>query len=332
MERARVGMSQGEVVEGVPRCKRHYRPLHSDIPVDFVTNIVTIMRGMLFKEEKKLTQIGRRFGLSDQAGSGIFCDENGVFVGAVPLLERSGSPPGRNQWRPRTVPDLNRELSECYGLPVEVDRKIDNLRSVARALGLGDLILAQIATLHLELPNPPLMTKSARGWDGIIDLANQLRASDLLKADWNPAKHPRWPAGSPGSIGGEFAPVGMAFGDSAAEEQNVSSDTTTERSAPVVPVQITIPAPFELPGGIPFPSEIVPPPVIPNINPRDLPRNPYPDRAGCDEEWAEAIAYCKGLLERNQLGRGDYRGSGKSLYQCIMGQVSERCGGNNTGA
>lgn len=61
-------------------------------------------------------------------------------------------------------------------------------------------------------------------------------------------------------------------------------------------------------------------------------RNPYPDRAGCDEEWADAIAYCKGLLERNQLGRGDYRGSGKSLYQCIMGQVSERCGGNSTGA
>ena len=45
-------------------------------------------------------------------------------------------------------------------------------------------------------------------------------------------------------------------------------------------------------------------------------------------------AVTKGLrrLERNQLGRGDYRGSGKSLYQCIMGQVSERCGGSSTGA
>jgi len=100
----------------------------------------------------------------------------------------------------------------------------------------------------------------------------------------------------------------------------------------VTPAQITIPVPFELPGGIPFPSEILPPPVIPDVNPRDLPKNPYPDRPECEEEWAEATAFCKQLLARNLLGRGDYRGMGKTLYQCIMGQVSEACGGNSTGA
>lgn len=104
-----------------------------------------------------------------------------------------------------------------------------------------------------------------------------------------------------------------------------------EESAPLVPAQLTIPAPLELPGGIPFPSEIVPPPAIPDICPREL-KNPYPDRPECEEEWAEAIAYCMGLLERNQLGRGDYRGSGRTLYQCIMGRVSAACGGNSTGA
>jgi hypothetical protein len=234
-----------------------------------------------------------------------------------------GSGPGESaRWRPRTVTDLNRDLSKCYGLPIEFDQKVDGLGAIARALGRGDLIHAQIATLHLEIPDPPPLTKSAQTLDEIIDLARQLRGSGLLKADWDPAKHPRWPARSPDGIGGEFAPAGIASGNSEGGEPNPST----------TPAQLTIPAPFELPGGIPFPSEIVPPPVIPNISPRDLPRNPYPDRPECEEEWAEAIAFCKGLLERNQLGRGDYRGSGKTLYQCIMGQVSAACGGNSTGA
>lgn len=88
--------------------------------------------------------------------------------------------------------------------------------------------------------------------------------------------------------------------------------------------------PLEIPGGIPFPSEILPPLVIPNISPRDLPKNPYPDRPECEQEWAEATAFCKRLLERNQLGSGDYRGMGRTLYECIMGQISEDCGGNST--
>jgi hypothetical protein len=271
-----------------------------------------------------VSYLGRRFGLSDVPGGGVSCNENGVFVGAVPLLARGlgYGPSEPDRWRPRPVSELNRDLSKSYhGLPVDFNPKIDALGAVARALDRGDLIHAQIATLHLEIPDPPLLTKSAQSPSEIIDLARRLRASGLLKADWDPAKHPRWPAGSPGSVGGEFAPTGAASDGSAAKEP----------SPPVIPAQLTIPVPFELPGGIPFPSEILPPPVIPDIYPREL-RNPYPDRAGCDEEWAEAIAYCKGLLERNQLGRGDYRGSGKSLYQCIMGQVSERCGGNSTGA
>jgi hypothetical protein len=179
----------------------------------------------------------------------------------------------------------------------------------------------QIAAIHLQIPDPPPLAKSALSVADILDLAGQLRASGLLKEDWNPAKHPRWPAGSPGGIGGEFAPAGAASGDSGAGQQ----------SAPAIPAQLTIPVPFELPGGIPFPSEIVPPPVIPNINPRDLPKNPYPDRPECEQEWAEATSFCLRLLQNNQLGRGDYRGMGRTLSECIMGQVSEDCGGNSTG-
>lgn len=269
-----------------------------------------------------MSYLGRRFGLTDLPGAGVSCGNNGVYVGAVPLLERVCGPGVRgapDQWQPRPVSDLNSELSACYGLPVEFDRKIDSLRRIAQALGRGDLVHAQIATVHLEIPDPPPLTKSTQTPGEILDLARQLQASCLLKAGWDPTKHPRWPAGSPGGIGGEFAPAGAA------------SDASAEQNAPIIPAQITIPVPFELPGGIPFPSEIVPPPVIPNINPRDLPRNPYPDRPECEQEWAEATSFCLRLKASNQLGRGDYRGMGKTLSDCIMGQVSEDCGGNSTG-
>jgi hypothetical protein len=128
---------------------------------------------------------------------------------------------------------------------------MNGLGAIARALGRG----AQIATLHLEIPDPPPLTKTARSPSEVVDLARQLGASGLLKADWDPAKYPRWPAGSPDSIGGEFAPAGAASGDSGAGDS----------AASVIPAQLTIPVPLELPGGIPFPSEIIPPPALPDI-------------------------------------------------------------------
>jgi hypothetical protein len=271
-----------------------------------------------------MSHIGRRFVLSDESGTGIFCGKNGVFAGTVPLLEQTccGGPGGHDQWQPRPMSQINRDLSKCFGLPIEFNQKIGGLQVIAQALSRGDIIHAQMATLHLEIPDPPTLAKTAQTPAEITDLARQLKTSRLLKADWDPAKHPRWPAGSPEGIGGEFAPAGAA-----------SDDTETgESSAPVVPAQITIPVPFDVPGGIPFPSEIVPPPAIPNINPRDLPRNPYPDRPECEQEWSEATDYCLNLKARNLLGRGDYRGSGRTLHQCIMGRVSQDCGGNSTGA
>jgi hypothetical protein len=74
----------------------------------------------------------------------------------------------------------------CYGLPVEFDRKLDGLRAVAQALGRGDVIHAQITTLHLRIPDPPAVGKSVQTPDEIIDLARQLRASDLLKGGVGP--------------------------------------------------------------------------------------------------------------------------------------------------
>jgi hypothetical protein len=67
-----------------------------------------------------MTLIGRRFGLSIERGSGIFCDESGLFVGGVPMLERSKGSDGAVQWRPRAADELNRDLSKRYGVPIEI--------------------------------------------------------------------------------------------------------------------------------------------------------------------------------------------------------------------
>ena len=74
-----------------------------------------------------------------------------MFVGSVPLLEQGSSQSALDQWQPRSVPDLNRDLSERYGLPIEFDSKIGGLAAASRALNRGDLLHAQIATMHLQI-------------------------------------------------------------------------------------------------------------------------------------------------------------------------------------
>jgi hypothetical protein len=258
----------------------------------------------------------RIFRLSERRGDGVFCRNEGLFVGDTPLLEEASGVGGRVAWRVRSPSQLETELSESYGVSVDFGPKTSGAAAVARALTNGDLALAQIATLLLQLPDPPLSKGGEARPDRSNELVGRLQLSGLLKADWDPEKHPRWPAGSADGVGGQFAP---ADGDGA----------PGEAKAPVIPAQIAIP--FEVPETIPFPlpSEIVPPLSTP-ILPQSLPRNPYPTRPECMKEWAEAEEYCRDLQRRGLLGRGDYRGMGKTLAQCIMGQVSEDCGGNPT--
>jgi hypothetical protein len=272
-----------------------------------------------------MTQMGRHFSLSPVFGAGVCCGETGLFVDDVPLLKVNQDQPGR--WQPRQVSDLNRDLGDRYGLPVDCNVKIGGLAAIARALNRGDILHAQIVALHLQFPDPPALTKAAPNAGEIVDLARQLRARGLLKADWDPLKHPRWPAGAPGGIGGEFAPRGGVADDSAIEDQN----------APVIPAQFTLPAPPDLviPRGAPFPwpSEIAPAPFAPpDANPITIPRNPYPGRPKCVAEWAEATEYCIDLWTSGQMGKDYNRGHGRTVSECIMGRVSQDCGGNRVDA
>jgi hypothetical protein len=274
-----------------------------------------------------MSLIGRHFGLSEARGSSISCSADGLFVGEVPLLERSCRRNDLQQWQPRPVDDLNRDLSKRYRLPVDTNAKVGGLIAIARALNGGDLFHAQIVALHLQFPDPPALTKIAENAREIVELARQLRASGLLKDDWDPMKHPRWPAGSPGGIGGEFAPHGDVADNS----------VIGDRDVPVIPVEITLPAPPDLviPRGapLPWPSEITPAPFAPpNVNPITIPRNPYPGRPKCVKEWAEETEYCIDLWTNGQLGKDYNRGQGRTISECIMGRVSQDCGGNRLDA
>jgi hypothetical protein len=99
-----------------------------------------------------MTQIGQRFSLSNKRADGVFCSGDGLFVGDVALLKYLD---GAGRWQPRPVGDLNHDLTERYGLPIAFDGRIDALSGIARALNRGDVIHAQIATLHLRIPDPP---------------------------------------------------------------------------------------------------------------------------------------------------------------------------------
>jgi hypothetical protein len=63
-------------------------------------------------------EVARYYRLATDADVGVRCDGGGLFIGATPLLERA---PNRNElpvWRPRPLADVNRDLSQSYGMPI----------------------------------------------------------------------------------------------------------------------------------------------------------------------------------------------------------------------
>jgi hypothetical protein len=125
-----------------------------------------------------------QFHLSPPGNGGICCEENGAFVGAVPMLARTRRN-GKDEWRPRDGDSLSQEMSAQYGLPVDMSSKRGGLCAIAKALNAGDLVRAQIATVLLGVPDPPSLSKGAPSRQDVIKLAVELRWSGLLKADWD---------------------------------------------------------------------------------------------------------------------------------------------------
>jgi hypothetical protein len=85
------------------------------------------------------------------------------------------------------------------------------LAIVASAFNANDPCLARIAAVHLRLPD--LTSKAVRddmeAEDVLIKLAYRkpiLYSQEIRKASPDDPKHPGWPAGTPGGLGGKFRP------------------------------------------------------------------------------------------------------------------------------
>ncbi|WP_158818494.1 AHH domain-containing protein [Methylocapsa sp. S129] len=125
-------------------------------------------------------------------------------------------------------------MSAQYDLPVDMSSKRGGLTAIAKALNEGDVVRAQVATVLLGIPHPPSLSKGAPSRQEMIELARELLWSGLLKADWDPDEHPRWPAGAPDSQGGQFAPKSddSAAGQSSRGTAESQQPSSNNQSAP----------------------------------------------------------------------------------------------------
>ena len=147
----------------------------------------------------------RAFSVSvDRNRDGVSCGPHGVYVGDIPLLARKRAGAASEIWTVRPFIELNDELTACYRLPVDVATKAGALSLIATALNRGDIAMAAIAAVQMQFPDPPPLVKCAESIDALMRRGAELYRSGLLKADWDPTKHPR--TGTPPNRGW-FAPV-----------------------------------------------------------------------------------------------------------------------------
>jgi hypothetical protein len=124
----------------------------------------------------------RKFSTAGPGGDGrqAYLTTEGAFIGAgVPLLERDAY----GRFWPRALAVLEALLTKGYGAQVELGWRAARLRHVAEALNKGDLALAGISLVHLELP--PLPSD---------DHAQAMAEADDLLAKYDPDQ-PRAPKG-----------------------------------------------------------------------------------------------------------------------------------------
>ena len=140
---------------------------------------------------------------------GLACTADGLFLARTPLLERRD-----DQFVVRDKVEIERLLSCAYQEDVAADRVMPGLGIVASALNAKDPCLAAIAAVHLRLPDLPNLFVRAEmeSVDEVIKSDKRSLAADctdggpIAKASSDDPKHPGWPAGTPGGIGGEFRP------------------------------------------------------------------------------------------------------------------------------
>jgi hypothetical protein len=137
---------------------------------------------------------------------GLACTKDGLLLGRTPLVERQD-----RRFFVREKIEIERLLRRAYRTDLAVDRLMPGLAIVASALNGNDSCLACIAAVHLRLPDLP--DRTARDdmevEDILIKSSNWKSAPparEIHKASPDDPKHPGWPAGTEGGIGGQFRP------------------------------------------------------------------------------------------------------------------------------
>jgi lysozyme len=92
--------------------------------------------------------------LTARGGVGLACDEQGIALGPVVLVEALAAGGGR-VFRPRPAEEIARTLALAYDdlAPTDVARCLASLDVAAKALEAGDLVKASVAAVLLKLPD-----------------------------------------------------------------------------------------------------------------------------------------------------------------------------------
>lgn len=79
------------------------------------------------------------------------------------------------------------------------------------------------------------MKKGVSSCNDLIKFIRDLHWSGMIKGDWDPDEHPRWPAGAPDSQGGRFAPKGDGGEGNSSQTSLSDADDRSTRAKTVKP-------------------------------------------------------------------------------------------------
>jgi len=135
------------------------------------------------------------------ANCGVYCGEDGLYLGSAALIERDE----HRGYRIRTAAEIEALLAAAYETPPDLAGCLAGLDNVSADLLAGHVALAQIRALQLRLFEIP---------EDRLDLL--ARADRLLKANFDPAeprdRHGRWTDDDNDGAGGEGGGEGGSGG------------------------------------------------------------------------------------------------------------------------
>jgi hypothetical protein len=253
--------------------------------------------------------------LSPASQPGVTCNAQGAYVGVVPLLKRQRNAGGQESWSPRPISELNADLRDHYGLPVDLSGKADGLAYIAGALNRGDVFRAQLAMQQLKLPSAPARAHSNDNTRSGLRTGVIPAQEFLLGTPWAETI-PQIPEG--------LRPL-FPNPESAAPWRMPD--------IPDIPYDEATPGPLDVPNAYqmrrrkPNPRGTFYPTGRPENE--DLNDSQEPEPGECERQWAEAYTQCANLIRSRALSIPPGGSYPLTLIQCMADRVSERCGGTS---